>query len=63
MDNYPLYVDPDRRTTSVISSLLYRCAIRGWDRQCCLELAQHCDRYGDALGALYWLREARRAPR
>ena len=57
---YPRFVEPSQRSTSAVSALLYRCSRDGWTRQNCLEAVAQCDRFGDGIGALLWLREAGR---
>ena len=60
---YPRFVKPAERSTSAVSALLYRCSRDGWTRQSCLEIVAQCDRFGDGIGALLWLREAGRTVR
>jgi hypothetical protein len=61
---YPRAVGPHRRVaTGPATALLARCSNSGWTRDSWLDVAGQADRYGDAIGALFAIREAKRAAR
>ncbi len=59
-DPYPRLIPGAERSVSEISALLFRCSRDGWSRRSCWEIVRFSDRHGDALTALFWIREARR---
>lgn len=60
---YPAFRERDKRSTSEVSALLFRASRDNWKPSAWLDAADLCDHYRDPMGALFSVREARRAAR